>query len=293
MSMRKCALRTVVLPTIGLAAGAWLFARYVWLARGSLPATATRSTLTLGDGTELAMASVDLGRDHVVILAHGFLKRKDDRRILRLAERLLEHFDVLLYDQPGHGESTGVANMDLAYAGDCLKEIAVEARRLGYEHVSAAGVSLGAAAAIHAAASGAELDSIVSISSPVGPPWAPEQAWRPGLARYWYRSLGTRIGDRISFAGWPLHVIADVAPTRLLIVHCGRDTLIPLAASQALYRAASEPKSWLLDERALHGTPIHSHSEIVSWLQGRGAGNRQTQESTMRNLLQCAVRKEG
>jgi pimeloyl-ACP methyl ester carboxylesterase len=265
--MRPSALRTVALSLVGVAAAAWLFARFVWLARGRLPATARESRLALGDGTELAVARISLGRDHVVILAHGFLKRKDDRRMLRLAEGLLRHFDVILYDQPGHGESTGVANLDLTYAGDCLKKIAVEARRVGYARVSAVGVSLGAAAAINAAASGAPLDAIVSISSPVGPAWVPERAWMPGIARVWYRSLGTLVGDRMTFAGWPLAVVADVAPARLLIVHCGRDTLIPLAASQALYSVASEPKSWLLDERALHGTPNHSHSQIVAWLE--------------------------
>ncbi|MHB1318377.1 MAG: hypothetical protein ACYCYF_07160, partial [Anaerolineae bacterium] len=55
----------------------------------------------------------------------------------------------------------------------------------------------------------------------------------------------------------------------LLVVHCGRDTLVSRRASEALFQAAREPKSWLLDDRALHGTPNHSHQQIVSWLMAQ------------------------
>lgn len=255
------------LIVIGLLVGLWLLVRFVWFARAALPDDAVFSVLTLSDGTEIALAHVDRGRDHVVIVAHGFLKRKDDLRIVRLATHLLERFDVLLYDQPGHGASSGSADLDFQVAGACLATVVAEARRLGYRHVSVVGVSLGAAATIQAAASGAPLDSIVSISSPVGPAWHREEPWRPGILRYIYRSLGTRVPDTLQFRHWPLDVVGRVAPCPLLVVHCGRDTLIPREASEALYRAASEPKAWLLDERAWHGTPNHSHDKIIAWLE--------------------------
>ena len=192
-----------------------------------------------------------------------FLKRKDDLRIVRLASHLLERFDVLLYDQPGHGASSGTADLDFKRAGACLAAVVAEARRLGYRHVSAVGVSLGAAATIHAAASGAALESIVSISSPVGPAWHRDKPWRPGVLRYFYRSLGVRVADTLQFRHWPLDAVGSVAPCSILIVHCGRDTLIPRKASEALYRAASEPKAWLEEERAWHGTPNRSHDKII------------------------------
>ena len=147
-------LRILLVMIGGASLAGWLFARYVWLARGRLPATARRSRLEIDDGTSIALAHISQGRDHVVVLAHGFLKRKDDLRIIRLASSLLQQFDVILFDQPGHGDSTGLADMDIATAGDILARIAVEARRLGYVRVSAVGVSLGAAAAIHAASAG-------------------------------------------------------------------------------------------------------------------------------------------
>jgi pimeloyl-ACP methyl ester carboxylesterase len=245
----------------------WLCARYVWLARDRLPSPVVRSFLQLPDGTRIAMAHLPRGHDQVIVLAHGFLKRKDDRRVLRLASSLLEHFDVILYDQPGHGASTGIADMDFASAGACLAEVAREARRLGYAHVSAVGISLGAAAAINAAATGAALDAVVSISSPVGSRWLPVKPWKPGLVRYWYQLLGTRMAETITMRGWPIDSVGDVAPRALLVVHCGRDTMVPRSASEALLRAAREPKSWLLDAGALHGTPNHSHDQIVSWLK--------------------------
>ena len=210
---------------------------------------------------------MDRGREHVVIVAHGFLKRKDDLRVVRLATHLLDRFDIVLYDQLGHGASSATADLDFQVAGACLAAVVAEARRLGYRRVSAVGVSLGAAATIQAAASGAALDAIVSISSPVGPPWHREEPWRPGILKYVYRSLGTRVADTLQFRHWPLEVVGRVAPCPLLIVHCGRDTLIPREASEALYRAASEPKAWILDERAWHGTPNNAHEEIVAWLE--------------------------
>lgn len=245
----------------------WVLARYVWFARSALPDDAGATVLTMSDGTEIAVAHVDRGREHVVIVAHGFLKRKDDLRIVRLASHLLERFDVLLYDQPGHGASSGTADLDFKRAGACLAAVVAEARRLGYRHVSAVGVSLGAAATIHAAASGAALESIVSISSPVGPAWHRDKPWRPGVLRYFYRSLGIRVADTLQFRHWPLDAVGSVAPCSILIVHCGRDTLIPRKASEALYRAASEPKAWLEEERAWHGTPNRSHDKIVAWLE--------------------------
>jgi hypothetical protein len=215
----------------------------------------------------------------VTILAHGFLKRKEDRRLLRLAASLLEHFDVILYDQPGHGGSTGRADMDLGRAGDCLAEVAHYARRLGYAHVSAVGVSLGAAAAINAAAAEAPLDAVVSISSPVGPQWLYAMPSKPGLARHAYRLLGTRVGETITMRGWPIDSVGDVAPGALLVVHCGRDTIVSREASEELYDAAQEPKAWLLDARALHGTPNHSHGQIVSWLTANADGLARTEEA--------------
>jgi alpha-beta hydrolase superfamily lysophospholipase len=237
------------------------------------------SVLRLADDTRISMAHLPRGHGHVIILAHGFLKRKDDRRLLHLASSLLEQFDVILYDQPGHGESTGWANMDFGSAGDCLAAVAHEARRLGYAHVSAVGISLGAAAAINAAAASAPLDAVVSISSPVSPRWLPVKPWKPGLARYGYRALGTRVGETIAFCDWPLESVTDVAPCALLVVHCGRDTIVSREASEALYDAAQEPKAWLLDARALHGTPNHSHGQIVSWLTANADGLARTEEA--------------
>lgn len=213
------------------------------------------------------MARLPRGHDHAIILAHGFLKRKDDRRVLRLASSLVEHYDVILYDQPGHGESTGSADMDFGEAGACLAEVAREARRIGYSHVSAVGISLGAAAAINAAAAGAPLDAVVSISSPVCSRFYPVTTWNPGPARLWYQLLGTRVARTITMRGWPIDSVGRVAPCALLVVHCGRDSLVSRDASETLFRAAREPKNWLLDKRALHGTPKHSYSQIVSWLE--------------------------
>jgi len=250
----------------GLGGVAWLLARYVWLARGHVPAGSTESTLDLANGTRIATVRMGSGRDGVVILAHGFLKCKEDLRLLRLANHLLSRFDVIAYDQPGHGRSSGTATMDFACAGHYLGAVAQEARRLGYSRVYAVGVSLGAAAAIWAGAEGVPLDGVVSISSPVGQPWLRERIVRPGLLRVFCRALGTRIAPVVEVRNTPLEAVGRVAPCPLLVVHCGRDTLIPREASEALFRAAREPKAWLLDARALHGTPKHRYGEIVAWL---------------------------
>ncbi|NLT74613.1 MAG: alpha/beta hydrolase [Chloroflexi bacterium] len=253
-----------LLSAMGLLA--WVLARYVWLGRGKLPQDAQVRELALGDGERISYWHVDRGRKSVVILSHGLLKRKDDHKLLGLADILLPHWDLIAYDQPGHGQSTGVAPLDWSRAGRCFSELVAEARHLGYAHVLGVGVSLGAAATIFAAAQGARLDGVVSLSCPAGPPWMPARTWRPGALRPIARLLGARLSARIDHGRWPIDVIGDRAACPLLIVHCGRDTIVPRAASEALLRSAGENATWLLDSTALHGAPRCSRDEIVLWI---------------------------
>ncbi|MGI6367226.1 MAG: alpha/beta fold hydrolase [Anaerolineae bacterium] len=250
----------------------WLIARFVWLARGPLPSDARRYALHKAGLPPVAVAHIARGRPQAIILCHGLLKCMRDVRLLRLTRSLLEQWDVYLYDQPGHGASGGEASVDIPAVARIVTSLAQDARASGYQRVAAVGVSLGAAAAIHAAAQGAPVDAVVSISSPVSARWMRSSMWIPVLLRLLLRSLGTRLPRHLRITGWPLEVAADLSPCALLVVHCGRDTLVPLAASQALYEAARPPRAWLLDAHALHGTPNSVHAQIIEWLAHPASG---------------------
>jgi pimeloyl-ACP methyl ester carboxylesterase len=178
--------------------------------------------------------------------------------------------DVILYDQAGHGESSGVATLDPAHMAGYLAAVLHDARRRGYSRVGVLGLSLGAATAIHAAAQRAPVDAVASVSCPAAPPQAPgrahENAWLARTVRAWYGLLGTRLEAVPRWRNAAIEVVATVAPCPLLVVHCGRDTLISRESSEALYVAAREPRAWILDDRAFHAAPHESVTSILAWL---------------------------
>ena len=221
-----------------------------------------------GDGVELAGDLYASGREEMVILVHGFTSRKNSPKLVRIAERMSRDFDVLAIDLRGHGESGGAYDLSLdAPTRDVVAAVRL-ARSLRYRKIALVGFSLGAASSVMAAAELGDLDALVSIACPAAP--LTTATWHMAGMHLW-RGWAYLMGTRIKGTGWwrefPVDVVERVgAPT--LVVHCGKDGLIPLALSRRLFEAARDPKEFLLLPGEAHADlGPDGEARVQDWLK--------------------------
>lgn len=188
--------------------------RYLWFTRRALPADSVLSTLRSEEGLGLAVAHLARGHDRLIVVAHGLLKTMNNPGIVRFIEMLGAQFDVLAFDLPGHGLSAGACTLDFADAARHLTRVIDFGRQSGYRRVGVVGYSLGAAAAILAAAQGANVDAVVSVSCPAGPrpSTSPRVHWPTWPWRWWARLMGTRIAPTVGVSTWPIELVNKVSP---------------------------------------------------------------------------------
>jgi fermentation-respiration switch protein FrsA (DUF1100 family) len=194
-----------------------------------------------------------------VILGHGFTRSRQE--MLDIAAMLNRNdYNVLMFDWRAHGESGGERTTfgykevdDLAAALEFLSgQPGVDSERIGV-----LGKSMGAAIAIRGAAALPEIRAVVSDS----PFPSLEDSIEVGVRRrgplgIWpLRSLAVFLGvktigidpDLIR----PIDDIDEISPRPVLIMHGGRDELVPIDTGERLYAAASEPKFlWYAPEAA-------------------------------------------
>ena len=259
----------------GIALGAAGFAgvvllRCLWFKRTGLPQPCEQRTLDVA-GQRLAIAHIRRGHRRLIVTAHGLLRSMNDHNMVSLARALGEHFDVLSFDFPGHGASSGVCTISFAEAARSLRKVIDHGRALGYERIDVVGYSMGAAAAILAAAEGAPVDAVVSVSCPGSLPQKATLGERPlGWPwRFWAKLMGTRIAPKVNLGPLPIERVGQVAPIPLLIVHCGLDTLVRREDSETLFAVARPPKDYLYVPGALHAQPNSAIPQIVAWLEKR------------------------
>lgn len=252
----------------GLGLASVIALRYVWFRRKEFSGDWQLRTLAFRDHTDLRLALAQSGHARLIIIAHGFMKAMNDGGLVALAEALGERFDVLAFDFPGHGRSGGVADLSYASAATHLSRVIDYARTLGYSHIGAVGYSMGAAASILAAAHGAPLDAVVSVSCPAGPPshQAADSRRATWPWRWWARLMGTRVARETRLESWPVEHIGEVSPIPLLIVHHGLDTLVHREDSESLFALARPPKDYLYVSGALHASPMASSAQVIAWL---------------------------
>jgi len=191
-----------------------------------------------------------------LVLAHGFAGHRRKPAYAYLAERLSEVTAVLAVDLRGHGGSAGASTFGLLEALD-VTAAAAWLRRRGHRWVGVVGASMGATAALRAAAGGppGALDAVCVISAPATWGLQPSPAMRQ-LTRVamvaWYRHVyGAVTRVRIAPRAWPaqgprepvqpVDVVGSVAPTPLLIVHGDDDHYFGPEHAQRLLAAARPP----------------------------------------------------
>lgn len=219
------------------------------------------------DGTALrgwwmTPATREDGRE-TVLVCHGF--GGDKATALPMAKDLVSSgFNVLVFDFRAHGESGGylstfgnVERRDVLGAVRWLKaQHPAQARRiLGF------GTDMGAAALIAAASEpspeGQAIEAIAAVD-----PFDDLNSWlgsladehitpmaRPFVTRIALPLAGAQCG--VDLRDWsPARDVQSFWPRPLLVVCAGADRLIPLAAGQALFDSALQPKYhyWIDDQ---------------------------------------------
>lgn len=238
-----------------------------------------------------------------VVLCHGMAS--DHRSMKPSAERLVRRgIATLTFDFRGHGKSEGVLDGDLAQ--DVIAAIKFLRRhpKIDPQRIALVGHSLGAIAALHAAAVLQNIRALVFLSGPAevngrfAKVWAPlyRKAARAGsliiefprigplpmLGRLhgtisrlwmWLRGYRLRIDLEKSAESWvnlnPFTNIEKIGAFPKLFVHCKGDKLIPYEAALKLYEKAEQPKEFLLSKGGFHATPLFPgklRGKWIAWL---------------------------
>lgn len=199
-------------------------------------------------------------------------------------------FSVLLYDLREHGLSSGSGKgftysikerFDVKAACRFMKEVK------GFKRVGAIGTSVGAASSIAGAAIAKEYIDLVIAENPmltcsqlqsvllhriIGPLFRGTKFSRPifwAFKKICSIYLNARVGNIPSKKCQPMHVVSQIAPRPLLLMHGTFDTVVPAAHGQRLFDLAQEPKEfWLLPEAGHTTLYDHSPEEFKTRVMG-------------------------
>jgi fermentation-respiration switch protein FrsA (DUF1100 family) len=243
---------------------------------------------TTSDGIELVGWFIGSPQgEAAVILGHGFSRSRQE--MLDVAAMLHNNcYNVLLFDWRAHGKSGGKRT---TFGHKEVEDLAAAVRYVASrpevdpERIGVLGNSMGAAIAIRAAAILPQLKAVVSDS----PFTSLEDSIEVGVRRrgplgVWpLRPLAQFFGlktigidpDLVR----PIDDIDDISPRPVLIMHGGRDELIPEDAGARLYAAASEPKMLWYAPDAAHVElaaeyPDEYEAKVVAFLDAALKGQQ-------------------
>lgn len=120
--------------------------------------------LNTEDGHLVSCAQYSNGHPDVIVVAHGFMCSKDAKLIKRLAEELLDQYDVVTFDLRGHGKSSGLFTWTVKEHYDL--GVVLKYARQHYQQVGLIGFSLGAAISLMAVRQYGLTDSLICVSLP-------------------------------------------------------------------------------------------------------------------------------
>ena len=155
-----------------------------------------------------------------------------------------QHYNVLLPDYRGYGESAGTPTLP-GLVTDAETAIAWLAARpeVQTQGMAVFGQSLGGSLAVYAVAHSPERAQIKTliIDSAFS---SYRRIAREKLAGFWLTwalqwPLSFTVDDQYS----PIDAIAAISPIPLLIIHSVHDQIVPISHAEALYAAAKQPKA--------------------------------------------------
>jgi len=203
----------------------------------------TDVSFTTSDGLLLRGWHLPGENGATVILVHGFAR--DRSELLPEARWLVKQgYSALLFDSRSQGASGG-AHISLGYLERMDIRAAVDfvLQRSPGERIGVMGYSMGAVAAIQAAAEDPRIRAVVAVSpfatlrEAVNHRLAHLRPLAPLIIWWGERMSGLRLDDLR-----PVDVVAALAPRPILIMQAGDDKMVPPESGQRLYKAAARPK---------------------------------------------------
>jgi fermentation-respiration switch protein FrsA (DUF1100 family) len=204
-------------------------------------------TFTAPDGLALRGWYLPSQNGAAIIVGHGI----GGYRTLGPAEVLARHgYGVLLFDWRAHGESDGdLCTFGYHEARDVAGALAwLQAQPdVDPERIGMLGESMGAVAAIRAAAQLPAIQGVVADSPYADPVEAIRNIWSgTGLPAFPFVPLQIALGELHTGLELddlqPLDSVAAISPRSILILAGGQDPIIGPDAGQRYYAAAGEPK---------------------------------------------------
>ena len=160
------------------------------------------------------------------------------------------HYNVLLPDYRGYGESAGTPSLPglVTDAETAISWLAAQPE-VQNRGMAVFGQSLGGSLAVYAVAHSPHRSRIKAliIDSAFS---SYRRIAREKLADFWLTwafqvPLSRTVDDRYS----PIYTVADISPIPLLIIHSVHDPIVPIGHAEALYAAAKQPKElWKIAE---------------------------------------------
>ena len=124
----------------------------------------TTHNIKTADDVNICFDHLTNNHENLVVVAHGFFNSRRGRLIQALGKFLSQHYDVILMDFRGHGDSGGVFTWTAKEFLDL--EAVLSFARPRYKKIGVIGFSLGGATSLITAARSELIDSLFVISVP-------------------------------------------------------------------------------------------------------------------------------
>lgn len=209
-------------------------------------------SVVASDGIEINGFVLQGPGSDTYVVVHGLMGHSRAPGYRQFTESMSRYGKVVTADLRGHGISAGSSTLGNKEALDVAALIKKAKSIEGTRSVTVIGFSMGAAAAIRAAALFESCDSVVSISSPANwhgrRKWAAHRTaliWRvPGGTLALHMMTGVRIEPIWKDSQSPVSVVPKISPASLLIVHGTSDQFFPPEEGHELFERAGEPKAF-------------------------------------------------
>jgi len=235
------------------------------------------STLYTKDNISIAYEHYKNGFNSVIIVCPGFYNSKTNRWMRKTVDLISSHYDVIIFDLRGHGESGGKFTWSAKEHMD-IDAVVDYALAEGYKHIGILAFSLGAASAVNSAAARDDIGSMVLISCPSSFRMVNFHFWEPEMfsdlkdnIECKWEGKGARYTHVFFPKKKPIKTISQIKHTPILFIHGDKDWVVKERHSEKLYDAARVHKKLEIVKDGLHAERlIQFHSDrmqklILNW----------------------------
>lgn len=203
------------------------------------------------------------------IVAHGlFGARQKMEKVGRVFPYLSQNYNIIVIDQRGWGESTGICTFGYNERNDVINWARAIAAMDAKARIVLHGYSMGAATVLGASGLDTlpeQVTAIVADSAYTDTVSLYNMMSYNGRANYMslFETLGTNCPEAFNASVSPLQAVKK-AKIPILFLHGGEDRVVPLELGRTLYKAANCPKEFHIFYRYGHIKAAQQNG-IVYW----------------------------